>query len=248
MPTAAFSSPMGSPRTSATVCRLLAVGIFLVSLSAALALDAPPRILDQQVIDYGTHKVTLNLVETPVLKLPPAPVVARPPALVVNEVPAVPVGTLYLACTIYNRQATEVRWSREDGEYVIWSGVDFNLLRGLSDFEVAGKWYTVSLGIGDADQDGSGEAAMPWPAPAPGTFKIISSPEKGADPEAIRAIESLHQYFAANRDQLAREYQEGEAARIAKEKWDLEHPPVPQDITVNYFPIRSSYLDGGKAK
>ena len=71
---------------------------------------------------------------------------------------------------------------------------------------------------------------------------MISVPKTGNYAEALKALTDLHRYYDANRDRLTREYAEAEAARIAQEQWNKEHPPIPKDTVTNFFPIRSDYL------
>jgi hypothetical protein len=215
------------------------------------------RVLDSQEIDLGDHSVILNRVETPVLKPTPTPTPAATPQAASAEdlqQAAVPQVFLSLSCSVFDHAVTEVRWQREEGAYVIWSSADFNLLRGEFDFEADGTSYQLMLGIGNesrveieqrnaevAPEAGRTVPDMGASDGAASRYKIVSAPKGGISAEVTRAMDALHRYYDANHERLAREYAEGEAARIAHEKWVQEHPPVPQDTTINYFPIKSAY-------
>ncbi|MEQ1933518.1 MAG: hypothetical protein ABL962_06530, partial [Fimbriimonadaceae bacterium] len=76
-------------------------------------------------------------------------------------------------------------------------------------------------------------------------YVIISAPEK-ADGEAFRGIDDLHRYYDAHKDELIAEWKQNEADRIAREQWLKEHPPVPQDTVIQFWPKKGSrYLDAG---
>jgi hypothetical protein len=53
-------------------------------------------------------------------------------------------------------------------------------------------------------------------------------------------IEALHTYYDANAAKLAAELRQREAEQAAHERWLKEHPPIPRDTMIEYFPIRSS--------
>jgi hypothetical protein len=56
----------------------------------------------------------------------------------------------------------------------------------------------------------------------------------------LKVIEAMHTYYDANVAKLAAEFRQREAEQEAHERWLKEHPPIPRDTTVEYFPIRSS--------
>lgn len=225
------------------------------------------RVLDQQVLDLGNRSIFYNRVETPVLKPQPPPALApvsRPPTAAELEMMrkwnAKADVSLFLSATVYDRRITEVRWWRENGEYVIWTTIDFNFLRGLCQFETSDTRYSFLLGIGNetsadiaawnAEIDKRGLPAsykhqiptlpsLLGAASGNSTYKVVSTPKAGNHAAVLKAFDELHRYYDANRDRLVREYEESEAARIAQEKWNKEHPPIPQDTSINFFPIKS---------
>lgn len=227
------------------------------------------RILDQQVLDFSERSLIYNRVQTPFLKPQPPPLPATGPAApraltaeeqaMLDKWNAKEDVFMFLSCTIYGDGSTEVRWGRKDGEYVIWSSIDFNYLGGIFQFKAKTTRYNLFLSIDDK----TSESSRAWNAevdarklsPAlkgsvptlnnvsgvPSVYRIISAPNTGTNLEVTRAMEALHRYFDANRERLVWEYKEAEAARIAEEKWNREHPPAPKETRINYFPIRSRY-------
>ena len=49
----------------------------------------------------------------------------------------------------------------------------------------------------------------------------------------------MHRYYEANRVRLADDYAKREANRIAQEQWLQEHPPLPKDTVINFWPKKS---------
>lgn len=237
------------------------------------------RILDQQEVDLGDHSIIFNRVETPVLKprveasIPPADVSQRPSAEELAEIlrqEAKRDVLMFLSCTVYDRRIAEVRWTRDDGQYVLWSGVDFNHLRDMLYFESGDTCYTLFMGIGnesindvrrwnsevDADFElRNYEPDLRFPVPptqfigeiaSRSVYRLVSFPQTGIDPEAKAALDSLHQYYETNRSRLTREYEDSEAENAARAEWLRANPPRPKNMTINFFPIRSSA--GGQGK
>ncbi len=240
-------------------------------------------ILESWEVDLETRSIFYNRVEAPVLK--PQPKLQQAPVEAASEPTAEELAWIkeweskrnvfmFLSCTVYDREVTNVSWWHEGGEYVLWSSIDFNYLRGLFDFETPESRYSVFMGIGDetrqqirerndsVENDPEMKAysrkegidlsrplpprQIPGATPAHSTYQFVSLPKTGVDPEITRARAELHRYFEANREQLVHDFQTSEAARIAHEQWMKENPPVPQDTTISFFPIKS--LQTSKAK
>lgn len=71
-------------------------------------------------------------------------------------------------------------------------------------------------------------------------YRIVKFPPTGIDPGVTAALDALHGYYSANKAQLTNEFEEAETKRLEQEAWLREHPPVPKDSVITYFPIRSS--------
>lgn len=67
-------------------------------------------------------------------------------------------------------------------------------------------------------------------------YTVADGEESKAPPEEIlKALDALHTFFDANRQRLAEDYAKQETARIERERWLKEHPPVPKDTVINYW-------------
>jgi hypothetical protein len=225
-----------------------------VGATTAPAAEPPapdgPRILSSVEVDYGDHSVFYNRIETPVLK-PQAsrtPVPPREPtAEEIAEAARIDAKrqvNLWISCTVFDGQFTEVRFPQDGQEVVIHSTIDFNLLGQGFDLETENSLYNLYLGLGDVPRD---EFMGEWPvrllaeAARAGRSKwqVVSRLQPSAD--TVRTIEDLHGYFDAHRETLVALRSQREAAQKAREEWLKANPPVPEDIVVNYFPVRSSY-------
>ena len=71
--------------------------------------------------------------------------------------------------------------------------------------------------------------------------------EKETPAEALAPLDALHTYYDANRERLAEESARREAERIAHEQWLKEHPTVPKDTVIKFWPKKSrNYPTAGK--
>lgn len=256
---------MAFPQASATATATVA----LLFVGALFCPAAPLRVLDSQEVDLGPRSITYNRVATPVLKPTPVPTPAivtpeaTPTAAELEEMRRLEskrYAFAFLSCTVYDHEFTEVEWY-EDGQWVSFlTTIDFHYLSQLSDFETADSLYSFFMGLGDCsrgDFEGTREAFIgentfgfhprPWPfgllqrQQQTGKSAWQITAKSPASKEVMQAIDDLHRYFDANRDNLIREYKEIEAARLAQEQRLKEHPPVPKDSVVEFFPIRSGH-------
>jgi len=229
-------------------CGAVGVTLFLLGLSASGA-DATAltnaRVLESFEVDFGPRSVFYNRIETPLLKQqlthPPvtrAPAEAEPAAEELAAWNAKEDVTMFLSCTVWDNAVTEVRWQREDGEYVFWSGVDFKHLGQAWGLEAESSRFTLILGLGDESSADTGADLPKIPA---GSYRIVSFPKTGVAPGVVRALDDLHACYREHAEQFRRAYEAMEAKRLDEEAWRRAHPPVPKDTIINYFPIRSVY-------
>ena len=235
---------------------LLRLGLCGLALCAAPApaLAAEPsaldsaRILSSVEVDYGDHSVFYNRVEAPVLKPQATRTPVRAPEPTAEEIAraerleAKRQINLWLSCTVFGGQFTEIRLPQEGQEVVIHSTIDFNFMAPGFDLETEDSYYNLFLGLGDVSRE---EFSGVWPtdllAEAARTgqskWQVVSKVQPSAD--TLRTIQDLHGFFDTHRESLIAHRQQREAAQRAHEEWLKANPPVPQDIVVNYFPIRS---------
>ena len=207
------------------------------------------RVLSSVEVDYGDHSVFYNRVEAPLLK-PEAgrtPIPARAPTAEeiaqAERIESKRQVNLWLSCTVFGGQFTEIRLPQDGQEVVLHSSIDFNVLAQAFNLETGDSYYSLFLGLGDAPrEDFTGQWPTTLLAEAARTGKskwqVVSKMQLSAD--SLRTVEDLHKYFDTHRESLIAQRAQREAAQRAREEWLKANPPVPQDIVINFFPIRSS--------
>ncbi len=121
-----------------------------------------------------------------------------------------------------------------------WSAGDFSLLTGFSSFQGSdGKTRSLSMMWSSRDLDRANQFPAQNPAtqipdfPAGNaTFAITS--EKPS-PEAIAAIQSLHDVYNNEYERLKTAYESREQARLQQAAELKAHPPKPKDIILNFW-------------
>jgi hypothetical protein len=56
----------------------------------------------------------------------------------------------------------------------------------------------------------------------------------------LKWLDDMHAYFDGNKEQLIDLYNKQTADRIAREQWLKDHPPVPVDTVINFWPVNST--------
>ena len=241
--------------------------------------EIPFRILRQTQFDLGDHKLILNRVAPPVVPLAPAKIpqeVARPaPAAEVEDAgkAAKAYGILFLSATVHDHQFSEIRWVDGVHQWSAFSNMDFNLLEALGSIETADTEYTLLMAIGNesnqsavagesSERDGTGDQEEKASVNAKrfplleklGTTRaqyLIVDDESGGPPSAkdLAVLDALHLYYDANRERLADEHAEREAANAERERRLKEHPPVKKDTVIHYWKMDGAAIraaTGGK--
>ena len=170
--------------------------------------------------------------------------------------------TLMLSATVYDRKLTRLEWQHGEQRYVAWSNIDFNYLRGLTEIKTnkTNKTdYLFFLGIGNesterlkernrlAKEKGTngyvGEAIPKLPdlKKDKPKFVIITQGRSGKRQKDARIpIDALHDYYAKNEERLKVQYQRNEALNEARQRYKVKNPEEPDDIFINFWPVRSS--------
>jgi hypothetical protein len=226
------------------------------------------KILDRHEVDLGNRTITYDRLETPRLKpMPtPTPVLRRvepvPTAAELEEMREMAkkrFASVFLQCTLFNQEFTEVEWNEEGVHLAFLTTANFQYLSQLSDFDTGTSQCSFLMGWGEADRaefeamNGvyamgrvAGRKPRSWPASllqqqkrtGKSAWQLVSTGP--VPPEVLKVIEAMHTYYDANAAKLAAEFRQREAEQAAHERWLKEHPPIPRDTTVEYFPIRSS--------
>ena len=219
------------------------------------------QVLRQWRVNAGDHTVILKRVVPP--ELPPAPPPPKTPTteeLAAAEAfearqPMKKSVVLFLSATVYDRQVTDVRWFNALGEHRIYSNIDFNLVAGMGRFETPDTSYTLLMGLGNDNraerieynrsltkEDLQNDLQLDVPPPptefSPVRAEYIVAEDRGHKPltaEDLAALEALHVFFDANKQQLAENYSQREKANAERQRWLKEHPPAPKDIVIHYW-------------
>lgn len=242
-------------------------GLVLIVVAGASArgqvASSQLQVLQSTTVHLSNHSVTFNRVATPTLK---ARAVLTPlPAALTSEIELADAGSdvfLSFSATIYDNQTTEIDWSYQGRRYVVWTNLDLDYLRSAGQFQMGNTSYSLFFSAGYARvqdvedwnatvrQEGLSTALIqPIPVLPPALVRpdgsasyLLVSPATGGAPEALQAIADLHTFYNANRAALAQTYQESVADEAAQKQWAATHPPQAQNIIINFFPIKSSYV------
>ncbi len=232
--------------------------------------DAPPlnfQVLQTRRINLGNRSVILNRVAPPILPPAPAPPLPPPEPILtleqqqaLTEREAKKSAVLFLSATVYDHQVTVLRWSDENGSYRAYSNIDFTYLCGLGEIQTADAVYMLTMGLGEdsraeilafnssitPEQAAAGLTPMEVPpaatdfSPTRAEYLVVEDPTHPVADAACAAIDALHVYFDAHKQRLIEDHAKRMAARLAKEKWDKEHPPIPKDTVINFWPEKST--------
>jgi hypothetical protein len=227
-------------------------------------------ILATKVHEQGGRTVTIRKIKPLPLPPPPAPAPERDPAReaefrrLAAEYRKTYRSTelLFLGATVFRSSDAPPRslvrwWPQNGGDAVtFWTSADFGLIAGgINSFvDGAGETHAIfmSWGYADIDRMTSARAAkvgkyVPPVIPAfpqgPATFQIEGVPP---DAEEIAVIQSLHELYNTNHEELISAFQGREQARLAREAYLKAHPPQPKDIVIDYWTTERLAAIGGK--
>lgn len=163
---------------------------------------------------------------------------------------------LFFMATVIDHSVTELSWQDDGRQYRAFSNVDFNYLCGVHEIETADSVYWLIMGVGDqtrtqaeaarAEAVAHGLSQYAVPIPQRGEFSatrseyVVVAGAENAPANAFKDMDALHAYFDAHRETLIAEYTVREAARVTREQWLKDHPPVPQDTVINFWPVKST--------
>ena len=218
------------------------------------------RILDQQEFVLGSRSIIYNRVA------PPPPKTALPPAAslrnsaspsAVSGKSADPeqkdVQTISPLVTVYDGRFSEMNWRDEHGLLRIISNIDMNHFGASGTFATPGTVFSYFMILSNgslADLAGtwvgrarSELADLVTNPQAPARYLILEG-QPSEHPAAVAALEAMHSFYNSHRVRLIRDYQVREAAERERQHQLREHPPIPKDTVINYWPKKSSiYLN-----
>lgn len=225
--------------------------------------QTPPEIkfsiVRQIRFDLGDHQLILNRVAPPVLQTAPVSKQQEAAELAPADLAKIakarkPSEVLFLSATVHDHKFSEIRWMEGGHQRTAFSNVDFNLLGALGTVETVDTIYSPLMAIGNvttgADgaprrNDVGGDKASAKGRQIPSLEKLsqtnaqywIVEDNSGAAPSAkvLAALDALHLYYDANRQQLSEAHARRQAANAEHERWLKEHPPIPKDTVIHYW-------------
>jgi hypothetical protein len=258
---------MNAPRQQCSNCTT-AILLGCISLTAQMFADdtsgnpdsgsaapaAPPinfQVLQATKIDLGNRSMIYNLVAPPVI--PPIPATAPapsppPPAADANtpqQQPALKNVALFFSATVYDRGVTQLIWSDVNGRHTAYSNVDFNYFSGFITLTTTDTSYFMVMGLVNSTQaqaasDNVQIPILPQFNPAAAQYVLAQDGSNPPTDDSLKWLDAMHAYFGANSQQMIDSYNAAQAAQAAQAQWLLAHPPVPQDTTINLWPINST--------
>ena len=153
--------------------------------------------------------------------------------------------------------------------YAAVMNLDFNYLAGRGEIETEDSVYYLIMGLGNETRESVAEwnrfapewerlaaaegLADPWETKAvpdlakfpAGRSTYLLSGEAPAD-DSLAALDALHRYFDTHRLRLIADYAKRAEERTARELWLKEHPAVPQDTVINFWPKKSQNYPTGQ--
>lgn len=228
------------------------------------------RVLDGVEVKFPDHSVFYHRVAPPTAPVARVPVaVPVVPSLSLAESAAADAraskksAVLMLSATVYDHRVTELRWRSGNRDYHAWSNLDFNYVAGKGEIETTDCVYFLIMGLGNETRESVAEwnrFAPEWERLAAeeglaGQWETKTVPDLAKFPagrstyllsgeaptdDSLAALDALHRYFETHRLRLIADYDKRTAERAARAQWLKEHPPVPQDTIINFWPKKSS--------
>jgi hypothetical protein len=221
------------------------------------AASSPPpinfQVLQTTKINLGNRSAIFNLVAPPAL--PPAPPPDPTPtpltpeqimALEQQQPPPKKNVAIFCSATVYDRQVSQLCWSDESGSHCAFSNVDLNYFcNGSGGFETADTTYFLIMGLGNDTRQGAMANNIQVPtlsqfSATRSQYVIVQDGSNAPTADSLKWLDDMHAYFDGNKEQLIDLYNKQTADRIAREQWLKDHPPVPVDTVINFWPVNST--------
>ena len=216
------------------------------------------QVLKTWKADVGDHSIIYNWVAPPVIPAPtprPAPAPMSPEMLQwIQARERKNYQCVSIGATVYDRQYTDLHWSENGKSYRAFSNIDFNYFCGVGELETSDTIYSYFMSIGNASSESltQGNNAM-FNGLEQARQQLINlslSPNSRSayimvegsvsDTTMTAALDAMHAYYDANHEKMIQDYQQRMAAYSAQQQWAKDHPPVPKDTVINFWPKKSS--------
>ncbi len=210
----------------------------------------------------GTINVTVQLVEDPGLPDPPPPLIAPVEEAAVadgmaeSSEPGPDFQMIFVSATVYDHARTYVRCGFGNGQEIAgWSNIDFNHFCGVGTYQVKGsdgklRQYSLFMCIGDEYTDGTEDESTPAPAlPALATSgpAFVVTEGDTTNKECMDMFQGMHDLYRVEGTRMAAACQAREIAYEARKAYLLANPPVPKDVTIQFWKRVTPSLAGMNA-
>ena len=199
----------------------------------------------------GTINVTVQLVEDPGLPDPPPPLITPPmeEATVADGMaelsePGPDFQMIFVSATVYDHARTYVRCGFGNGQEIAgWSNIDFNHFCGVGTYQVKGsdgklRQYSLMMCIGDEQSDGTEDELTPAPAlpvlATSGPAFVVTEGDT-TNKECMDMFQGMHDLYRVEGARMAAACQAREIAYEARKAYLLANPPVPKDVTIQFW-------------
>lgn len=134
-----------------------------------------------------------------------------------------------------------VRWWHAGEEYTAWSNVNFHYLGGFHDFEGRGRHYIKVMSVGYVSAESS---LSPPELPGVEEQGPVYAVVKGDidNEEAFMLMDVLHDIYEIEEIKLKEAYALREERRKEREEYLKANPPLPQDRTLYYWPVKNNRI------
>lgn len=214
------------------------IALLLCAAVPAFAGEALPlKVEASKQVLMADQVITLQKVAPPVLARRPAPVappvVQRTQTLEELRAEAKTWRSLNVTATVYPTTPvlTELRVRTDEKEYVCLSNVDFRDLTQIGQFEDEHSVYAWFPFVSEGDP---AEVAK-FPDGLSKTYPDFVVVGGQHDVQALKGLDVVHAYYAANKDRLAKERVAREAEAAKREQELRDNPPVKQPITFQFW-------------
>lgn len=204
----------------------------------------------------GTITATVHVVEDPQLPDPPPPPVQPDDSrgnsgIADSGNDSEWLRFVFVSAKVYDHSRTLLRCHPNGNvkkEITVWSNLDFNCFTGFSTFEVKtadGKVrrYELMMSVGDEDTHKRAELLakhdmeydLPEIPALPDGKPAYVIEDAAPDAGAVQLIEDLHELYRNEGPRMEAAYLARIKAEAEQRAYFLAHPPVPKDVTVNFW-------------
>lgn len=215
----------------------------------------PQDILDSQSVPQGGRTITVRKikpVDLPQRPQPPSPenpVIQQRMAAIEEQIPET--SLLFFGATVFRsdggpaRTLVSLQTEGNSGQVTFWSSADFALLSGFSSFAGTNdKTYGLIMAWGSTSinqlEQGPDTPALPTFPAGNATF-IIATPNPS--PEALAAIQSLHDLYNNEHERLKTAFEGRERARLRQEADLKANPPQPKNLVLSHWRIEAPAVE-----